>query len=153
MNYLKYIERSAENLQFFLWFRDYSKRFEKLPLSEQALSPEWTSAQAETAAAATAHQPTIYKPSDPDVARIVSQSFQGTDFASGSPGASITEKPDPFQEPSRTPSTEDKRDFSVYGSSFGDDKTLAGSTLYVKKAEEAFDTAGTKWQPCKFHPP
>jgi hypothetical protein len=42
MNFLKYIELSAENLQFFLWYRDYSKRFNELPASEKALSPEWT---------------------------------------------------------------------------------------------------------------
>ena len=43
MNFLKYIELSAENLQFYLWFRDYSKRYNELPDSEKALSPEWTS--------------------------------------------------------------------------------------------------------------
>ena len=41
MNYLIYVERSAENLQFYLWFKDYSKRFAALPPSEWALSPEW----------------------------------------------------------------------------------------------------------------
>ena len=42
MNFLKYIELSAENLQFFLWYRDYVKRFNALPESERVLSPEWT---------------------------------------------------------------------------------------------------------------
>ena len=61
MNYLVYIEYSAENLQFFLWYRDYVKRFNELPRSERTLAPEWTAEQAEaetltsqaTAAAAT----------------------------------------------------------------------------------------------------
>jgi hypothetical protein len=29
MNYLEYIELAPENLQFFLWFRDYASRFEQ----------------------------------------------------------------------------------------------------------------------------
>ena len=41
MNYLKYIELAAENLQFFLWYRDYAKRFDELPDKEKALSPTW----------------------------------------------------------------------------------------------------------------
>ncbi len=41
MNYLIYIEQNAENLQFFLWYRDYVRRFELLPEKEKVLSPEW----------------------------------------------------------------------------------------------------------------
>ncbi|KAH8153560.1 uncharacterized protein LAJ45_02373 [Morchella importuna] len=40
MRYLTYVEHSAENLQFYLWLRDYSARFEALPDNEKALSPE-----------------------------------------------------------------------------------------------------------------
>lgn len=42
MDYLHYVEFNAENLQFFLWLKDYTRRFEALPESERALSPEWT---------------------------------------------------------------------------------------------------------------
>ena len=42
MNYLLYIERSAENLQFFLWFRGYVQRFDALNVNEKSLSPQWT---------------------------------------------------------------------------------------------------------------
>lgn len=45
MNYLKYIELAAENLQFYLWVRDYTKRFNNLPASDRALAPEWTVSQ------------------------------------------------------------------------------------------------------------
>lgn len=41
MDYLVYVSRDAENLQFLLWLRDYTKRFSDLPQSEAALSPEW----------------------------------------------------------------------------------------------------------------
>lgn len=42
MNYLVYIEHSAENLQFFLWYRDYSKRFHEADTPDLASAPEWT---------------------------------------------------------------------------------------------------------------
>lgn len=41
IDYLVYIEHNAENLQFFLWYRDYVRRFEALPENEKVLSPEW----------------------------------------------------------------------------------------------------------------
>ena len=41
MDYLVYVSLDAENLQFLLWLRDYTRRFEELPDSEAALSPEW----------------------------------------------------------------------------------------------------------------
>ena len=43
-----YVSYEAENLQFYLWLRDYTKRFFSLPESEQALSPEWTQRPAPT---------------------------------------------------------------------------------------------------------
>lgn len=42
MNYLLYIEHAAENLQFFLWFKYYTKRFAQLPSNEKELSQPWT---------------------------------------------------------------------------------------------------------------
>ena len=41
MDYLVYVSRDAENLQFLLWLRDYTKRFSELADAETALSPEW----------------------------------------------------------------------------------------------------------------
>jgi hypothetical protein len=39
MDYLVYIAHDAENLQFYLWYRDYEKRFNRLKQNEKALSP------------------------------------------------------------------------------------------------------------------
>ena|ERR1700761_7883101 len=39
MDYLVYIAFDAENLQFFLWYRDYVKRFNELKGNQQASSP------------------------------------------------------------------------------------------------------------------
>ncbi|RDW89173.1 hypothetical protein BP6252_01205 [Coleophoma cylindrospora] len=41
MDYLVYVEHNAENLQFYLWYQEYVRRFESLPESQKVLSPEW----------------------------------------------------------------------------------------------------------------
>ncbi|CZS87946.1 hypothetical protein WAI453_000334 [Rhynchosporium graminicola] len=41
MDYLTYIEFNAENLQFYLWYKDYIRRWDALPESEKSLSPEF----------------------------------------------------------------------------------------------------------------
>lgn len=41
MNYLTYVEYVPENLLFYLWFRDYVKRFSSITDSDKALSPDW----------------------------------------------------------------------------------------------------------------
>lgn len=41
MDYLVYVEYNAENLQFYLWYKDYTKRFNALPENEKVLSKEW----------------------------------------------------------------------------------------------------------------
>jgi hypothetical protein len=41
MDYLIYVERNAENLQFYLWYIDYVRRWNELPAKDRALSPEW----------------------------------------------------------------------------------------------------------------
>lgn len=140
MNYLKYIEHAAENLQFFLWYRDYTARFANLPESERVLSPEWTQAQADAEAAA-AKQARARK-SNPQSSSLL----KSTDFADVN-AISGTEKTDPFNTPPKTPSLEDKRDLtSEYGSST-DDGTLVSSSVARHTAGQAFSEAG-KLQPC-----
>lgn len=41
MDYLYYIEETAENLQFILWYRDYTRRFEEISDAQKLLSPKW----------------------------------------------------------------------------------------------------------------
>jgi hypothetical protein len=41
MDYLVYITHDTENLQFFLWYRDYTKRFNALDDVERMFSPAW----------------------------------------------------------------------------------------------------------------
>ena len=48
MDYLIYVERNAENLQFYLWYIDYVRRWNELPAKDQALSPKWQPEPVET---------------------------------------------------------------------------------------------------------
>ena len=41
MDYLVYVSHDAENLQFWLWIQDYTKRFYASSKSDQALSQPW----------------------------------------------------------------------------------------------------------------
>ncbi|KAL1838569.1 hypothetical protein VTJ49DRAFT_2529 [Mycothermus thermophilus] len=41
MDYLLYVERNAESLQFFLWYWDYVQRWSTLLPRQKALSPPW----------------------------------------------------------------------------------------------------------------
>lgn len=41
MDYLVYVEHSAESLQFFLWYYDYVQRWSGLLPRQKALSPVW----------------------------------------------------------------------------------------------------------------
>jgi hypothetical protein len=41
MDYLTYVRYDAENLQFYLWLRDYMKRFEAEKKRNKSLPPEW----------------------------------------------------------------------------------------------------------------
>jgi hypothetical protein len=41
LRYLRFVEHSAEHLEFYLWHEDYTKRFEALSAEEKDLSPAW----------------------------------------------------------------------------------------------------------------
>ena len=146
MNYLIYIEHAAENLQFFLWYQDYVKRFSALPASERELSPEWTAEKAEVDAN-TAITNTAIKKTSPQAAAI----FKNTDFAEVR--TTINEfKADsnPFHTPPRTPDPANA--FNRASEMPWDDySTLKSSQKsdYTHKAAGAFEAADIKFQPCK----
>lgn len=140
MNFLKYIELSAENLQFFLWYRDYVKRFNALPETERILSPEWTGEKNTGEATKT---PRFF---NADAAAIL----KGTDFANqGRPAESEKGSNNPFFTPPRTPTSVDARrdDYSI--DSF-DESVGAGKVDHTQRAAGAFDNAGLKWKPREY---
>jgi len=122
MNYLLYIERSAENLQFFLWYRDYVRRFAAAKTADLALAPEWTQAMEDEAAVRVKkeHADKVRKAPRGGAAGI----FHGTDF--------------------------DKADFDK-GLDMGGQGSVtvtAADTSSQSLARQAFASAGVK-SPCK----
>ena len=139
MNYLLYIEHAAENLQFFLWLRDYINRFSELPESEKALAP---SISQERLATDITPGPRAGKKINPDAAAIL----KGTDF--DAPKGSVVEKTNVFDDGS---STSDSERFSTSSPWDGDASTLKSSrkTDFQKIAANAYEAADVKLQPCK----
>lgn len=148
MDFLQYIEHDAENLQFYLWFRDYVKRFASLPESEARLAPEWTPEQARAEAIAEKERGPVSKKMPAETAAV----FKGTDFE---PQAKIVapdaSTPNPFNTPPRTPS-HNGRDVSTPPSTVGwteDVSTEVNSNMtHAKKAAQAFEEVNAL-QPCK----
>jgi hypothetical protein len=145
MNYLQYVEHSAENLSFYLWYRSYVERFDKLPASEKALAPEWSAAQMDNEIT----QPARRKKTPAAIATVL----EGTEFADTVPLAS--EKPDPFNDP-RSESPETLRapaspTFSDFSSTYmSTERPVSGRSDYGRKADEAMTDAGMRWKPCKY---
>ncbi|KAK4181430.1 hypothetical protein QBC36DRAFT_98044 [Triangularia setosa] len=152
MNYLIYVERSAENLQFYLWHRDFEKRFNEAQTPDLALAPEWTPAMEEEAIARIKKEQAKkarVKPSKPSkpTSPAVTEIFKGTDFEKPiqkpSVATTIATTPisplagsndaDPFGTPPRTPSDR--------GHHYPISTT---ATTYNTAANEAFALAGLK---------
>ncbi|CRK17162.1 hypothetical protein BN1723_002331 [Verticillium longisporum] len=144
MNYLIYIEHSAENLQFFLWIKDYEKRFANAKPSELALAPEWTQEmEDETIANLRKEKAGAFRQAKPG-----HEIFKGTDFekkANGAPNPHAAE-PNPFSTPPRTPAGQNDAD-SLFSSSQG--MSVIGT--FRSQATEAFANAGAK-QPFTIQP-
>ncbi|KAK0737552.1 hypothetical protein B0T21DRAFT_287595 [Apiosordaria backusii] len=150
MNYLIYVERSAENLQFYLWYRDFEKRFNEAQTPDLALAPEWTPAMEEEAIARIKKEQAEkarVKPSK-SISPTVTEIFKGTDFEKPARKPSVAttiataipisplaaSNGDPFGTPPRTPSD---RGHHHYPHS-------TTATTYNTAANEAFALAGLK---------
>ena len=148
LNYLIYIEHAAENLQFFLWYNDYVKRFNNLPAKEQALAPSWSAekeGEQQEGKEATEMQKQQISPE-------AAAAFKGTDFAA--PKASVKEiNKNPFNTPPRSSRGDadsiaaSEAAWSEGGSTLNVSRVTGGS--HQRQAAEAFETADLKWQPCK----
>jgi hypothetical protein len=137
INYLKYIEHDAENLQFYLWFSDYKTRFTNLPDSEKSLSPEWTNelAQADTVVYRSNINPKKITPETAKVMKALDEEH----------GNKKLEEANPFND-SRETTTTDHNVTSM--DTRAQNTMLSNKSEFSQKAESAFEEAGLKWQPC-----
>ncbi len=152
MNFLLYIENSAENLQFYLWFRDYVKRFDQLPENEKKLSPIWVPEQPKPKVTHTKATSDLDMTAEEKrkAAQEVSQAIKGTDFDSKVKTTVKEVGHNPFNTPPRTP-IGDRESMSPSTAGWSDDSFTMFSgrpTSHTKKSADAFETAKT-FQPCK----
>jgi hypothetical protein len=126
MDYLVYVVHDAENLQFYLWLKDYTKRFGELKTEEQALSPEWkTEINPFTDDEKASHKK---NKSEIDFEKMQKPSYGSLRMSE--------------LNPSETATVSDYQSF--ISNSVNSRKTVTES------AEDAVNQAGLKWQPCKF---
>ncbi|WYZ45613.1 hypothetical protein EsH8_VIII_000929 [Colletotrichum jinshuiense] len=138
MNYLIYIEHAAENLQFFLWHRDYQKRFLEAKTSDVSLAPEWTQAME------TEVLQRMFKEKSQRMLKKPGQEiFKGTDFEKKGLSAAVADDHNPFSTPPRTPPDQE----SVYTGSNG----ASNADTYRSQASDAFTAVGAK-QPFTIQP-
>ena len=145
MNFLIYIEHSAENLQFYLWYRDYVKRFADLPGRNKALAPQWSPEHADMEILAPQGPGLSSKKMSPEVA----EAFRNTDFDLKSKLTPADLGSNPFNTPPRTPVGERGSLDPPSTAGFSDDASTlrSGQKSYSKSTAAAFDSA-QHLQPC-----
>lgn len=145
MDFLQYIEHDAENLQFYLWYRDYVKRFFALPEHEQRLSPEWTAEQAQAEKHATEKEKKPKKM--PEEAAAV---LKGTEFDTQPKITAEGGGPNPFNTPPRTPNNgsnagsnngHDRESVAPSTNDWSDNASTvkSGGLDHTKKTAQAFE--------------
>lgn len=142
MNYLIYVEHSAENLQFWLWYKDYCHRFETAATADTGLAPVWTQPMQDNVVARIRKDYAEKRKPEPPAAKI----FQGTDFEkpAAEPNGS-----NPFNTPPRTPYKHSEDHGSVHTAQGS--MPSSGQLTHVSHAADAFAAAGAK-QPCESRP-
>ncbi|KAK7408853.1 hypothetical protein QQX98_008976 [Neonectria punicea] len=141
MTYLIYVEHAAENLQFYLWYKDYEKRFNTADTADVKLASEWTQAMQDDAVAK------IRKENVDKVRRepIVTEIFKGSDFEKQG-NDKIIDGANPFSTPPQSSRGDAP---SMYAASNAATSTNASS--YHTQASEAFQAAGVR-QPFTIQP-
>lgn len=139
MDYLVYIEYNAENLQFYLWYKDYVKRFEALSEKEQALSKPWVPENNEVPDLVKKDEKAEKKKSRRIIPGTVKENEAGYDAN----GVVV------FSDDQETAINPNTRMSLVKDNA----STFSGTTAatVAPSSAEAYAQAGLKWQPCKIH--
>ncbi|PHH86206.1 hypothetical protein CDD83_10576 [Cordyceps sp. RAO-2017] len=142
MNYLVYIEHAAENLQFWLWYKDFLKRFKAAETSDIALAPLWTQAMQDDIVARIRKDHAEKQRIEPRSAQM----FKGGEFEKTVPEATGS---NPFRTPPRSAHSgpDDQRSLCTMPNSLSSGATPG----YKYQASDAFATAGAK-QPFTIQP-
>lgn len=150
MDYLVYVSHDAENLQFYLWLQDYTKRFYAAPRSEQVLSPPWFDAEA-------AAQPSSYNPTDgdkpprtADKSRVDLAEYE-MKYEIAAATAAVAAAGE-HQHPSLSPILSAQGYEKYHGGGF-DSKSILSGIHSMRTVADSVDDANTqmglRWQSCK----
>lgn len=126
MDYMVYVSHDAENLQFWLWLQDYTKRFYAAPKNEQNLSPPWVAAEQVQPYGNASDQP----PRTADKSRVDISEYEAK-----------FDHPETFSSPINTTQFDKQSFISGIASS---NRTVADSV------DDANAQMGLKWQSCEF---
>jgi hypothetical protein len=141
MNYLMYIEHSAENLQFYLWHQDYVKRFNAATTPDLILAPEWTKAMEDELAVKMQKEATENLRRESVGATEI---FKGTDFEKkATDTVTFVADSNPFSTPPQTAASNGDRD-----STYAPSSQLSNTNTYRSQASDAFAAAGAR-TPCE----
>lgn len=148
MNYLVYVEHAAENLQFYLWFKGYEKRFSEANVNDISLSPEWTQAMEDEAMARVRKDQAEKMKKEPAAAIAI---FRGTDFEKNAE----SKRSNPFNTPPRSANGFSDNDSAWDGSTINNvPNNMLSVSHGTSRAQvaEAFHAAGAM-APCKLSDP
>ena len=144
MNYLIYVEHDAENLQFYLWYKDYVKRFTALGARDAALAPEWTRPMQDDTVAKIRKDNFESRKTEPAAAEI----FKGADFEKNvqpEMRGPDTNGVNPFNTPPRTPNQSNDQE-SILSASHA---PSTHASTYKSQAADAFQSADVRL-PCEY---
>ncbi|KYK59765.1 hypothetical protein DCS_00899 [Drechmeria coniospora] len=142
MNYLLYVEHAAENLQFCLWYRDYTTRFNEALASEISLAPEWSQAMEEDAVTKIRKEMAEKLRPEPEAAEI----FQGTDFEKKQPDTLVTSALHTSPQTSHDGGADDGSEHTAAHS-----RPSETASAFKSRAADMFTSAGVK-QPFTIQP-
>ncbi len=155
MDYLVYVSHDAENLQFYLWLQDYTKRFYATPRPEQVLSPPWFDAEA-------AAQPSSYNattatttdgdkpPRTGDKSRVDLAEYE-MKYEIAVAAAAATAGGGDHQHPPLSPVLS-VQGYEKYGGGFDNKSVLSGinsTRTIADSVDDANTQMGLRWQSCK----
>lgn len=145
MSYLIYVEHAAENLQFYLWYQDYEKRFYTNPNTDMALAPEWTKTMQDETVIKIRKEQAEKMRKEPQAAAM----FKGSDFEKKATGQdrSMSNTIDPFATPPQSSKGDKASIFSAPST-----MNSLNAMSYQSQASEAFQGAGAQ-QPCELRGP
>lgn len=155
MDYLVYVSHDAENLQFYLWLQDYTKRFYAAPRAEQVLSPPWFDAEA--AAQPSSYNATTATSSDGDKpprtgdkSRVDLAEYEMKYEIAVAAAAAGGGDPQ-HQHPPLSPVLS-VQGYEKYGGGFDNRSVLSGinsTRTIADSVDDANTQMGLRWQSCK----